>query len=167
MDTLLGLGLKVSQMENRHFLGGGGGGGPYDEHGSELRNLFCSGSWPQTKLYGSPRTPLNQFMHAFEPVYAWPWNFITRLPPAAADPRRIKGKVIRTGPETRPQTQGPLIRSSSPTKQGITLGTPPNWDQQGITLNTSPTKQGLAGDHPGHFPHQTGISRGSTTTNKD
>ena len=42
---------------------------------------------------------------------------LTRLPPAAADPRRIKGKVTRTGPETRPQTQGPLIRPSTTTKK--------------------------------------------------
>ena len=42
---------------------------------------------------------------------------LTRLPPAAADPRRIKGKVTRTGPETRPQTQGPLIRSSTTTNK--------------------------------------------------
>ena len=42
---------------------------------------------------------------------------LTRLPPAAANPRRIKGKVTRTGPETRPQTQGPLIRSSTTTNK--------------------------------------------------
>ena len=42
---------------------------------------------------------------------------LTRLPPAAADPRRIKGKVTRTGPETRPQTQGPLIRFSTTTNK--------------------------------------------------
>ena len=35
----------------------------------------------------------------------------------------------------------------------------PNWDQQGISLGTSPTKLGPAGDHPGHFPHQTGTSK--------
>ena len=42
---------------------------------------------------------------------------LTRLPPAAADPRRIKGKVTRTGPETRPQTRGPLRRSSTTTNK--------------------------------------------------
>ena len=47
----------------------------------------------------------------------WAWMILTRLPPAAADPRRIKGKVTRTGPETRPQTQGPLIRSSTTTNK--------------------------------------------------
>ena len=48
--------------------------------------------------------------------FAGPFD-ITRLPPAAADPRRIEGKVTRTGPETRPQTQGPLIRSSTTTNK--------------------------------------------------
>ena len=44
-------------------------------------------------------------------------RLLSRLPPAAADPRRIEGKVTRTCPETRPQTQGPLIRPSTATKK--------------------------------------------------
>ena len=38
---------------------------------------------------------------------------------------------------------------------------PPNWDQQGTNMGTSPTKLKPAGDQSGHFPHQTGTSRGS------
>ena len=47
------------------------------------------------------------YIHVHIYIYIY---ILTRLPPAAADPRRIKGKVTRTGPETRPQRINGKVR---------------------------------------------------------
>ena len=70
---------------------------------------------PHTVDGRNPAPPQKPGMIRFPCKY--PQELLTRLPPAAADPRRIKGKVTRTGPETRPQTQGPLRRSSTTTNK--------------------------------------------------
>ena len=88
------------------------------------------------------------------------WNLVTS--PSCGDLAEVEFGVSTPWP--KPQRGGfsvggwtmgggtSLLRQALP---------PPNWEQQGINLGTSPTKLGPAGDQSGHFPHQTGTSRGS------
>ena len=73
---------------------------------SKLKRMFKGAEKSGDELTGKRSEELMVHAQAMKwAILEIPLFITTRLPPAAADPRRIKGKVTRTGPETRPQTQ--------------------------------------------------------------